>query len=67
MQTIVLYLCKILYDCKFPGKRKLERYPIENNNINNLKNNSSYKLYNKKPNATEVQEILNILKNIEDL
>ena len=32
-----------------------------------MKNNSSYKLYNKKPNATEVQEILNILKNIEDL
>jgi len=67
VQTIVLYLCKILYDGKFPGKRILKIYPIEENNINNLKNNSSYKLYNRKLNDKEVVEIIKILENIEKL
>jgi hypothetical protein len=67
LQTICLFLSKIMYDNKFPGKRIMSNYPTENNNIAYLKNNSSYKLYNKKPNDIEVQEIIKILENIEKL
>jgi hypothetical protein len=67
LQTIVLFLCKILYDGKFPGKRLLANYPTENNNIADLKDNSSYRLYNRKPNDTEVREIIKILDTIETI